>query len=283
MWDLSNPTQILKLRMKHVRAGKMSQLICSDTHVLWVIGARGTPVPTGSTGPAPPLSLLPWFAGWRAICSCFFLPNFGLMTQIIKKLLLYFFESIAHPIIHACFPQHSILPSKYWLDRENGNNRRISFHSNNWTKHFCLKISISEKKKTYWKTYYGNINKMYLLEIYFLFEIFIEKCIFVTFSTLFGIILWWPLSMTDEGIQVKWICLNKKDRERHWPGSSIQIFLASDNLINSAFTFSARFLFFLFLTVCILLAGLGYLSHTHTHTNTHTHTHTHTFTQTHQH
>lgn len=147
MWDLSNPTQILKLRMKHVRAGKMSQLICPDTHVLWLIGARGTPVPTGSTGPAPPLSLLPWFTAWRAICSSFFLPNFGLMTQIIKKLLLYFFESIAHPIIHACFPQHSILPSKYWLDRENGNNRRIYFHSNNWTKHFCLKISISEKKK----------------------------------------------------------------------------------------------------------------------------------------
>lgn len=177
MWDLSNPTQILKLRMKHVRAGKMSQLTCPDTHVLWVIRARGTPVPTGSTGPAPPLSLLPWFTGWRAICSCFFLPNFGLMTQIIKKLLLYFFESIAHPIIHACFPQHSVLPSKYWLDCENGNNRRIYFHSNNWTKHFWLKISISEKKKTYWKTYYyGNINKMYLLEIHFLFEIFIEKC-----------------------------------------------------------------------------------------------------------
>ena len=38
-----------------------------------------------------------------------------------------------------------------------------------------------------------------MLEIDFLFETFIEKCIFVTFSTLSGSILWKPLSMTDEG------------------------------------------------------------------------------------
>ena len=43
--------------------------------------------------------------------------------------------------------------------------------------------------------------------------------------------------------------------------------MTSDNLINSAFTLYASF-FSVFLTVCILLAGLGYLSSTHTHTHT---------------
>lgn len=63
-----------------------------------------------------------------------------------------------------------------------------------------LNISVSKyisEKKKYWKTYCGNSKKM--LEIDFLFETFIEKCIFVTFSTLSGSILWKPLSMTDEG------------------------------------------------------------------------------------
>ena len=94
------------------------------------MGVRGSPVPTGSAGPVPQSLLLPLFTGWRAFVPVSFLPNFGLMTQIIKK-LLYFFERISHPIRHACFPQHSILPLKYWLELENGNNRGIYFHCNN--------------------------------------------------------------------------------------------------------------------------------------------------------
>ena len=54
-----------------------------------------------------------------------------------------------------------------------------------------------------------------MLEIDLLFETFIEKCIFVTFSTLSGSILWKPLPMADEGSLIKWIYLNKVDKEKH--------------------------------------------------------------------
>ena len=139
---VSNPTQIPKLRMKCIRAGRDIPALLFTHSWAPSNGGEGLPGAHRVSWPSFPVSLAALVHRVEGICS--FLPSFGLMTQIIKK-LLYFFERISHPIRHACFPQHSILPLKYWLERENGNNRRIYFHCNNWTEHFCLKIHFWKK------------------------------------------------------------------------------------------------------------------------------------------
>lgn len=144
--------QILMPRLEHVRAGGdgQAQLFLALTHTLGVMSPGAASVPSTTTPQSQrlrlPNALLPGFTKWRASCYVSFLPKFGIMAQTIKK-LTYLFESICYGKYTYVFSSAQFLPLKYWLIYEDGNKRRIYFHNNNWTKHFCLKISTSKKKK----------------------------------------------------------------------------------------------------------------------------------------
>lgn len=187
---------------------------CSLMHCEW--SAPGPPLcPPTSAGSSPLLSLLPWFTGQRAICSCFSSLWLWHHNPNHQKLIVSL-KVHATLIPQAHFPQRSILLSQYGLlGMRTAITEGFIFTATIET-NICLKISTSEKNLIGRLAMALLIKYVSLLEIHFYLKSLLRNVfvIFHIFVTLFGTILWRPLSMTDN-IPIKWIYLNKEDQEKH--------------------------------------------------------------------
>ena len=94
MWWLSNPTQIPKLRMKGVRAGRDIPALLF-THS-WALSQGGEGLPGAQrvswpSSPASPAALVHWVEG---ICSCFFSPQLWPHDPDHKKAAIFLWKDI---------------------------------------------------------------------------------------------------------------------------------------------------------------------------------------------
>lgn len=170
-------------------------------------------VPLGLAAPAPLLSLLSWFTGQRATYSCLFSPQLWPKPSRSWSISLRVYTTL---ITHLGFPWHSFCHYNTGLGMAMV-MPGSSFSQQSLDQTFLFD-NIYFRKKSCWKDLGGIISNVYFFvgNTFFLFEIIIEKCVFATFhtlATLFGIIQWRPLPITDLGILIKCIDLNKKEQE----------------------------------------------------------------------